>query len=73
FGIPGARHVAGGLLAGLAVITAGAGLRRWERVDHAIRRGLPLPPHGIPRLLAGGLILVALLGAVLVITTAVGR
>lgn len=48
FAIPGARHVVGGLLAALAVITAGAGLHRWEQVDHAIRRGLPLPPHRIP-------------------------
>ena len=73
FAIPGARHVVGGLLAALAVISAGAGLRRWEQVDHAIRRGLPLPRQRIPRLLAGGLVLIALLGMVLVISSAVIR
>lgn len=73
FAIPGTRLFVGGVLAGLAVLTAGAGLRRWEQVDHAIRRGLPLPRHGIPRWLAGGLILIALLGMALVISTAVLR
>ncbi|MGA9308986.1 MAG: DUF202 domain-containing protein [Pseudonocardiaceae bacterium] len=73
FAIPGARHVVGGLLAALAVITAGAGLRRWEQVDRAIRQGLPLPRNRIPRLLAGGLILIALLGVVLVVSKAVTR
>ena len=73
FPMPGVRHVAGGLLAALAVITAGGGLRRWEQVDHAIRRGLPLPRHRVPRLLAGGLILVALLGFALVVSKMVGR
>ena len=67
FSVPGVRQVVGGLLAGLAVVTAGAGLLRWEQVDRAIRRGLPLPRHRVPWVLAGGMILVALLGVVLVI------
>jgi putative membrane protein len=71
FSVAGARHVLGGLLAGLAVITAGAGVLRWEQVDRAIRRGLPLPRHRIPWVLAGGMILVALLGVALVIIKSV--
>jgi putative membrane protein len=70
FAFPGARHILGGLLAALAVLTAAAGLRRWELVDYAIRRGLPLPRHRTPRILAAGLILIALFGVVLVITKA---
>ncbi|HET9257569.1 MAG TPA: DUF202 domain-containing protein [Pseudonocardiaceae bacterium] len=73
FVIMGARHVLGGLLAGLAVITAGAGLYRWEQVDYAIRRGLPLPRHQIPRLLTSGLVLVSLLTAALMIIKVVLR
>lgn len=73
FAIPGARQVVGGLLAGLAMIAAGAGLYRWEQVDHAIRRGLPLPRHQVPRLLTGGLILVALLTVALMVITALVR
>jgi putative membrane protein len=71
FAFPGARHIAGGLLAALAVVTAAAGLRRWERVDYAIRRGLPLPRYQTPRVLAAGLVLIAVFGVVLVITEAV--
>lgn len=72
FAFPGARHIVGGLLAALAVVTAVAGLRRWELVNYAIRRGLPLPRHQTPRVLAAGLVLIALFGVVLVITKAVG-
>jgi putative membrane protein len=71
FAFPGARHIVGGLLVVMAVITAAAGLRRWELVDCAIRRGLPLPHHQTPRVLTVGLIAVAVFGAVLMITTAV--
>lgn len=73
FAIPGTRLFVGGVLACLAVLTAAAGLRRWEQVDYAIRRGLPLPPHSIPRWLAGGLILIGLLAVALVISKAVLR
>lgn len=64
--LPGARHIIGGLLAGLSVLTAGAGLHRWGRVEFAMRRGLPLPRHRIPAWLGVGLIVVAVLAFVLV-------
>ncbi|MDN5916601.1 MAG: DUF202 domain-containing protein [Pseudonocardia sp.] len=71
FAVPGARHVLGGLLAVLSLLAAGTGLGRWQRVDHAIRRGLPLPRQTSPWFLAAGLILVAVLGLILVVTKGV--
>ena len=69
--IPGARHVLGVLLAVLATITAGVGVLRWRQVDHAMRRGLPLPRHPTPAYLGVGLIVIGLLTLGLVISKAV--
>ncbi len=69
--VPGARHVLGALLAALAILTAGAGMWRWGKVDRAMRRGLPLPRHLTPLLLGGGLVLVAVVALVLVMVKAV--
>jgi putative membrane protein len=68
--VPGARHVIGALLAALAIITAAAGIRRWSRVDAAMRRGLPLPRHRVPIVLGVGLVLVAVVAFVLVMAKA---
>ena len=68
--VPGARHVIGALLAALAIITAAAGIRRWSRVDAAMRRGLPLPRHRVPFVLGVGLVLVAVVAFVLVMAKA---
>ena len=68
--MPGARHVIGALLAALAIITAAAGIRRWSRVDAAMRRGLPLPRHRVPFVLGVGLVLVAVVAFVLVMAKA---
>ena len=68
--VPGARHVIGALLAALAIITAGAGIRRWSRVDAAMRRGLPLPRHRVPFVLGVGLVAVAVAALALMITAA---
>ena len=68
--VPGARHVIGTLLAALAIITAAAGMRRWSRVDAAMRRGLPLPRHRVPFVLGAGLVLVAVVAFVLVMAKA---
>lgn len=54
-GVPGARHALGAVLAVLAALTAGVGLRRWQQVDRAMRRGLPLPRHPTPVYLGVGL------------------
>ena len=69
--IPGARHVLGVLLALLATVTAGMGLRRWEQVDRAIRSGMPLPRQPSPAYLGVGLIVVGLLTLGLVVGKAV--
>ena len=69
--IPGSRHVLGVLLAVLATLTAGQGLRRWEQIDHAIRSGMPLPRHPMRVYLAVGLIVVGLITLGLVISKAV--
>lgn len=65
FGIPGVRHglsvvltAGGGLLAALAV-------RRWQRVQTAMRRDEDLPPTVVPVLLGGAIFVVTV--AVLVI------
>jgi putative membrane protein len=68
--IPGARHVIGGLLATLAMLTAGAGLHRWNQVERAMRRGLPLPRHRTPLWIGLGLVLVALIGLFLLVVKA---
>jgi putative membrane protein len=69
FGIPGVRHglgmlltVGGGLLAALAV-------RRWQRVQTAMRRGDDLPPSRMPLLLGVAI----LVGAILVLAVLVAQ
>lgn len=67
FTIPGARAVTGGLLAALAVVAAACGVLRWRSVEQAIRRDRPLPAQRIPWLMAGGLVVLALFGFVLIV------
>ncbi|WP_433033973.1 YidH family protein [Actinomycetospora sp. CA-053990] len=66
FAVPGTRVVVGGLLAALAVITAAGGVLRWRGVESAIRRGRPLPTQRMPWVLAGGLVVLAVFGLVLI-------
>ncbi len=69
--IAGARHVLGIILALLALLTAGMGILRWEQVDRAMRRDLPLPRHPTPVYLGIGLVVVGLLTLGLVVVKAV--
>lgn len=69
FGVPGVRHggsvfliVAGGLLAAFAV-------RRWQRVQEAMRRDVDLPPSRLPLLLT---IVLLAITAVLIVLLFVG-
>jgi putative membrane protein len=70
-GVPGARHVLGSVLAVLAAATAWVGLRRWQQVDRAMRRGMPLPRHPTPMYLGVGLVGLGVLVVGLVIYMAV--
>jgi putative membrane protein len=73
FGIPGTRHAlsvlltaGGGLLAALAV-------RRWQRVQGAMRRDADLPPTRLPALLGSALLAVTILVlVVLLVPSATG-
>jgi putative membrane protein len=71
--VPGAPRVAAAVLAALAVLSGANGVRRWERVDAAIRAGLPLPVQRMPTLLGVGLVLVAAVGVLLVLGAAAPR
>ena len=61
FGIPGARHVVGLLLAALAISTSGMGLVRWRQVDRAVRSGRPLPRRPTPAYIAIGFVVIAVI------------
>ena len=69
--IAGARHVLGIILGLLAILTAGMGILRWQQVDRAMRRDLPLPRHPTPIYLGIGLAMVGLLTLGLVVVKAV--
>ncbi len=69
FPVPAVRTTAGGLLAALAAVTAAVGVLRWRRVENAIRSNRPLPPQRLPWVLAGGLVVLAVLGFALVLLT----
>jgi putative membrane protein len=70
-GVPGGRHIIGGLLTILAMMCAGLGLWRWQQVDRAMRRGLPLPKQRAPVYLAVGLVLIGVVVLVIVVVKAV--
>lgn len=72
FPLPGLRTITAGLLVLLAVLAAGAGALRWQRVEQAMRRGEPLPPQRVPWVLAIGLVVLALIGLALVIARGIG-
>lgn len=70
FAVPGARY---GLGAGLAVaggLLALLSLRRWRRVQTAMRRDEDLPPTRLPALLGGVLAVLTVLVVVLIVVTA---
>ncbi|WP_423790839.1 YidH family protein [Mycobacterium ahvazicum] len=58
--VPGLRHILGGVLGTVAMLTSAAGLHRWSQVDHAMRLDQPLPRPSTPIYLAVALITVGL-------------
>ena len=71
-GVPGLRHVLGGAIGVLAMLTSAAGLHRWVQVDHAIRRDQSLPRPSTPIYLAVGLIAIGLVTVALALAATPG-
>lgn len=70
FGPAVVRHGLAAVLVVLAfAVTAGAYLR-WDRAERALREGRPLPVGVLPRLLVGGLLVVVLVVAALLVAGA---
>ncbi|MCD0447995.1 DUF202 domain-containing protein [Actinocorallia sp. API 0066] len=70
-GVPWGRHLLAVPLIVLGGAVAVAGYAEWGRNQRALRRGAPLPPSALPRLLAGVITLVAFLAAGVVTLSAV--
>lgn len=72
--VPALRHMLGVVVGTLALLTAVAGLRRWNQVDHAMRRRRPLPRPTGPAALTVGLVIAGLITVtVVIISAAAGR
>jgi putative membrane protein len=69
FKLPGGRLILGITLVLLAVMVAAGSYHRWSANERAMRLGESLQPSLVPRLLAGGLTLIALLALLLVIVS----
>lgn len=69
--VVGARRIMGVGLAVLAISTSWTGLQRWRLSDRAMRRGVPLPRHPSPGLLAVGLIVLGVITLAMVVAKVV--
>jgi putative membrane protein len=69
FKLPGGKLILGVTLVVLSVMVAASSYYRWAANERAMRLGHSLQPSLVPRLLAGGLTLVALLALILVIVS----
>lgn len=65
FGIPGVRHILGVVLTAGGGVLAVLAVRRWQRVQEAMRRGESLPSTWVPVVLGVGILVVTV--AVLVV------
>ena len=59
------RRIIGVPLIALGAFVAWTSYRRWEDNERAMRLGQPLPPSNLPRVLAVGIAIAALLAAVI--------
>jgi putative membrane protein len=64
--LAGIRRALGVVLVALGGLVAFRGFSRWEAVTAALREGRPLPPNALPRVLLGGMVVVAVLSLVVV-------
>jgi putative membrane protein len=67
FGVAGARHVVGVVLAALGTGVAVAAIGRWRRVQRAMERDEVLPPTRMPLLLGAALGVLGVAVAVLLV------
>lgn len=67
FGPRGTRGVLGLVLLALSTVLAVGSYRRWETAERALRMNQPLPMTSLTRILAGGVIAVALGVAVVIV------
>jgi putative membrane protein len=65
--VPAVRQLLSVVVGALALLTAVVGLRRWNRVDHAMRRSRPLPRPSAPAALTAGLVVAGLITVAVVI------
>lgn len=61
------RQVTGVVLVVTGLVIAGSARDRWRKIDHAMRRGQPLPKVGVAALAGWGVLLAGVLGLVLVV------
>ena len=61
------RHVLGIVLILIGGVLAAASYRHWEHTERAMRLGEELPRSPIPRLLAGVLVLIGVVGLALIV------
>jgi putative membrane protein len=64
-GVPWGRHALAVPLICLGGVVSVASYREWTRDQRALRRDEPLPPSRLPRILAGAIIALSVLAAVL--------
>jgi putative membrane protein len=69
FGLAGARHVVGVVLAGLGILVAAGSIGRWRRVQEAMERDQELPRARMPLLLGSALAVLGVAVAVLLVVS----
>lgn len=67
FSIPGIRHGLGMLLTALGGVLAVLAVGRWHRVQTAMQRGDDLPRSRMPVMLAGAILVIAILVIVVMV------
>jgi putative membrane protein len=67
-GFAAGRYVVGELLIVLSILVAATSVRRWQHVQQVMRAGGALPGTRLPLIVAAGLMMVAVLGFLLVLS-----
>jgi putative membrane protein len=70
-GVPWGRHIIGVPLIILGGVIAVVGYSQWTRNQRALRRGDPIPPSPLPRVLATTITALAIVAAVILLISAI--